>query len=243
MRVRTTIQWYGSLLGTLAVTQAVLPLPTASAQGPASAALLLDQNTALKPINGRVLWVEHRGRHALKLAPLEGQESATDQEISALIVGSDFGDGVIELDVSGARRRGYATDDGSAFKGFIGVSFRVRGDSAERFYVRPENARHESEVFRNRSIQYESSPDHPWQRLRQERPGVYEAHADMSAGDWTHLRIEVEGTVARLYVNRAPAPALVVTDLRLGRSRGAIALWTRISSDAYFADLRVEPKE
>ena len=213
-----------------------------SGQGPSSGTIVLDQNTALRPINGRVLWVEHRGRQALKLAPLEGQESATDQEISALIVGSEFGDGVIEVDVSGARRQGYATDDASAFKGFIGVSFRVRGDSAERFYVRPENARHESEVFRNRSTQYESSPDHTWQRLRQESPGKYESHADMEAGGWTHLRIEVEGTTARLYVNGAADPALTVSDLRHGRSRGAIALWTRISSDAYFANLRVEPK-
>jgi hypothetical protein len=196
----------------------------------------------LQAINGRVLWVEHLGRRALKLAPLEGQESGTDQEISALLLGSDFGDGIIEVDLSGARRQGYATDDASAFKGFIGVSFRVRGDSAERFYLRPENARHESEVFRNRSTQYESSPDHTWQRLRQESPGTYESHADLEAGAWTHVRIEVEGTTARLYVNRAPVPALVVTDLRHGRSRGGIALWTRISSDAYFANLRVEPR-
>ena len=211
-------------------------------QGPSSVTVGLDRNTALRPINGRVLWVEHRGRPALKLAPLEGQESATDQEISAVLVGSDFGNGVIELDVSGARRQGYATDDASAFKGFIGVSFRVRGDSAERFYVRPENARHESEVFRNRSTQYESSPDHTWQRLRQESPGKYESHADMEAGGWTHLRIEVQGTAARLFVNGSSEPTLVVNDLRHGDSRGAIALWTRISSDAYFANLRVDSR-
>ena len=237
-RIRFGRSWYVVMLVLLAS-----PHLRAAAQARAATAITLDRTTELRPINGRVLWVEHRGRQALKLAPLEGQESATDQEISAVIVGSAFADGVIELDVSGARRQGYATDDASAFKGFIGVSFRVRGDSAERFYVRPENARHESEVFRNRSTQYESSPDHTWQRLRQESPGKYESHADMEAGGWTHLRIEVEGTTARLYVNGATSPTLVVTDLRHGTSRGAIALWTRISSDAYFAYLRVEPKQ
>jgi hypothetical protein len=238
MMLTSRVSCSGALvLASLALSQSLI------GQEPAKRVIGLDSATALSPINGRVLWVEHRGRSALKLVPLEGQESATDQEISAVLVGSDFGDGVIELDVSGARREGYATDDASAFKGFIGVSFRVRGDSAERFYVRPENARHESAVFRNRSTQYESSPHHTWQRLRQESPGKYESHVDMEAGGWTHLRIEVEGSTARLFVNGGDSPALVVTDLRHGRSRGAIALWTRISSDAYFANLRVEPKQ
>lgn len=242
MRLLPTLQWCRYLLATMAIGQVAIPWHLVQSQAVSGGSIRLDRSTQLLPINGRVLWVEHLGRTALKLAPREGQESATDQEISAVILGSDFGDGVIELEVSGARRQGYATDDASAFKGFVGLSFRVRGDTAERFYIRPENARHESEVFRNRSTQYESSPDYTWQRLRQESPGKYESHADMEAGGWTHLRIEVEGTTARLFVNRGSAPALVVTDLRHGRSRGAIALWTRISSDAYFANLRVEPK-
>lgn len=204
-----------------------------------SVAIPLDATTRLQLANGRALWVSHRGRAALKLAPLEGHESDTDQEMSALLLDTDLGDGVIEIDVSGARRQGYATDDISAYKGFIGVSFRVRGDSAERFYVRPENARHESEVFRNRSTQYESAPDFPWNRLRQESPGTYESHANMEAGGWTSLRIEVSGTTARLFVNGASDPSLVVHNLKLGSTRGKVALWTRISSDAYFSNLRI----
>jgi hypothetical protein len=53
------------------------------------------------------------------------------------------------------------------------------------------------------------------------------------------LRIEVSGTTARLYVNAATQPSLVVNDLKNGATRGKIALWTRISSDAYFANLRL----
>ena len=130
----------------------------------------------------------------------------------------------------------------SAYKGFIGVSFRVRGDSAERFYIRPENARLNNQLFRNRSTQYESSPDYTWQRLRSEDPGVYESYVDLEAGGWTRLRIEVSGRQARLYVNGASQPALIVNDLKHGESQGAIGLWTRISSDAYFSNLRVERK-
>jgi hypothetical protein len=189
-----------------------------------------------------VLWVDHRGRRALKVAPLEGHENDTDQEMFAVLTGSDFADGVIEIDVSGARRQGYSDSDAAGFKGFVGLSFRVRGDSAERFYVRPDNARLDNQLFRNRSTQYEASPDYPWNRLRQENPGLYESYADLESGGWTRLRIEVAGNKARLFINGASQPSLVVNDLKHGQSRGAIALWTRISSDAYFSNLRVYPK-
>jgi hypothetical protein len=203
----------------------------------------LNASTKLALTNSRVLGVEYRGRHALKLAPLEGHERDVDQAIAAMLVESNFTNGVIEVDVAGARREGYSTtEDVSGFKGIVGVSFRVHGDSAERFYVRPENTRLNNQLFRNRSTQYESDPDFPWMRLRQENPGMYESYVDVEPGAWTKLRIEVSGTKARLYVNGATQPCLVVNDLKLGESRGKIALWARISSEAYFSNLRIEPK-
>ena len=203
----------------------------------------LDPATKLELVNARVVWVDYRGRHALKLAPLEGHERDTDQELTAVLTGSDFTDGVIEVDVSGARRQGYSTaEDVSGFKGMIGLTFRIRGDSAERFYIRPENARLNNQLFRNRSTQYESSPDYDWMRLREENPGVYESYVDLESGAWTKLKIEVSGRKARLFVNGASQPCLVVNDLKHGESHGAIALWTRISTEAYFSNLRVEPK-
>lgn len=225
---------------TILASLLVMPLPVAAQSATTGTAdITLDPVTRLELINARALWVDYRGRRALKLAPLEGREHATDQEMAAVLAGSEFRDGVIEVDVAGARRDGYATDNASAFKGFIGVSFRIRGDSAERFYLRTENARLESQLFRNRSTQYEAVPAWPWNRLRQEQPGVYESYVDLEPGAWTRLRIEVSGTTARLYVNGATQPALVVDDLRHGESRGAIGLWARISSDAYFSNLRV----
>lgn len=205
--------------------------------------IVLDASTKLDVKNARVLWLDYRGRHALKLAPHEGHEHDVDQEMSAVLTESEFTDGVIELDVAGARRGGYSkAEDTSGFKGFIGVSFRVHGDSAERIYIRPENARLSNQLFRNRSTQYEADPDFPWMRLRQQSPGVYESYVDLESGAWTNLRIEVSGTTARLYVNGAAQPCLVVNDLKNGVSHGKIALWTRISSEAYFANLRVQAK-
>ncbi|MBI3790778.1 MAG: MBL fold metallo-hydrolase [Gemmatimonadetes bacterium] len=214
---------------------------TSPAQAPLpDAALVIAPSTRLDVVNARVLWTEYRGTRALKLAPREGHERDVDQEMFATFVGSDFTDGRIEFDVAGARREGYSkAEDVSGFKGIVGFTFRQRGDSSERFYLRPENARIANQLFRNRSTQYESMPDWPWQRLRAEQPGVYESYVDIEPGAWTHVRIDVRGSTARLYVNHAAEPCLVVNDLRHGASHGALALWSRISSEAYFANLKV----
>lgn len=206
------------------------------------AKLTLDATTKFDLINADTTWVEYRGRHALHVVPLPGHEHAMNEVMVAVLPESEFQNGTIELDVAGARRQGYATfEDERGFKGVIGVSFHVQGQKAETFYIRPENARLENQLFRNRATQYESVPDFPWERLREESPGVYESYVDLEPGAWTKLRVEVSGVKARLYVNGAAQPCLIVNDLKQGQSRGKIALFTRVSTDAYFANLKVAP--
>ena len=222
-------------INALSVLLVIPALALAQSANTGASSIKLDSMTKLEPINGRVQWVDYRGRNALHLAPLEGHEHDTDQEMIAVLTGSDFRDGTIEIDVSGARRSGYSkAEDTSGYKGFVGLSFRVRGDSAERFYVRPENSRLNNQIFRNFSTQYESSPDYSWGRLRDESRGVYESYVDLEPGAWTSLKIEVSGHTARLFVNGASQPCLIVNDLKLGESHGAIALWARISTESLF---------
>ena len=97
----------------------VMPtLATAQTARTRASRIELTPTTPLELINARAIWVGYRGRRALELAPLEGHEHDTDQEIMAVLTGSDFKDGVIEVDVSGARRQGYSTaEDVSGFKG------------------------------------------------------------------------------------------------------------------------------
>jgi hypothetical protein len=226
-----------------AIAVFVAAIPPGQRLTPPPPAIPLDSTTKLALTNARILWVDYRGRHALKLAPLVGHERDFDQALVAVLTETEFKDGVIEVDVSGARREGYSkAEDVSGFKGIVGVSFRVHGDSAERFYIRPENSRLNDQLFRNRSTQYESDPDFSWQRLREDAPGAYESYVDVEAGAWTTLRIEVSGMTARLFVNGAPQPCLVVNDLKLGETRGKIALWARISTEAYFSNLRVDSR-
>ena len=53
------------------------------------------------------------------------------------------------------------------------------------------------------------------------------------------MKIEVAGTKAKLYVDRAEQPCLIVNDLKLGDVRGQVSLWAFVATDAYFSNLRV----
>jgi hypothetical protein len=154
----------------------------------------------------------------------------------ALVNGMDFKDGTIEVEVAGLP---IVAMDPTA-RGFVGVEFRAQehGTRAENIYLRPTNGRADDQPRRNHSAQYESVPEFPWHRLREESPGVYESYVDLEAGAWTKMRIEVVGTKARLYVNGATEPCLIVNDLKLGDVRGQIGLWAYIATDAYFSNLK-----
>ncbi|HEV7993065.1 MAG TPA: hypothetical protein VGP25_14665 [Gemmatimonadaceae bacterium] len=65
------------------------------------------RRTHFEHANTRIAWMDHGGRPALRLAPLAGDERDTDQEMIAILTDTDVGDGVIEVEVSGARRAGY----------------------------------------------------------------------------------------------------------------------------------------
>ena len=58
---------------------------------------------------------------------------------------------------------------------------------------------------------------------------------------WTQMKIQVAGSRARLYVNGAEQPALIVNDLKQSPVNGAIALWVGSGTIAHFADLKVTP--
>jgi hypothetical protein len=75
--------------------------------------------------------------------------------------------------------------------------------------------------------------------MRKEWPEKYESYVDLETGAWTHMRIVVSGTTARLFVHQVTQPALVVNDLKLGTSDGGVALWIGAGTEGYFANLQV----
>jgi len=82
-------------------------------------------------------------------------------------------------------------------------------------------------------------PEFPWNRLRAETPGKYESYVDLAPGDWTHVRIQIAGKRALLFVNDAKEPTLVVNDLKGTVDKGSIALWVGPGTIAHFAELKV----
>jgi hypothetical protein len=156
----------------------------------------------------------------------------------AVVEGSDFQDGIVDVDVAGRPAQG-ASPGG---RGFIGLAFRV-GSSQEQyecFYLRPTNARAGDQIRRNHSTQYIAAPDFQFDRLRREAPGAYESYVDLVAGAWTHIRISVQGQSAQLFVNGASQPALIVNDLKHVAHPGRVALWIGDETDGHFSNLRIE---
>jgi hypothetical protein len=183
--------------------------------------------------NASVESVIYHGKQAIKMT----EKAQGPGQAFAGLKGIQFHDGTIELEVSGAPSK---TADPAA-RGFIGVAFRIQSDGKhhEEFYLRPSNGRAEDQEQRNHSVQYVSSPDWPWMRLRQETPGRYESYVDLQPGEWTQMRVVVRGKDARLFVGDATQPCLIVHDLKLGDVEGGVALWTGPGTEGYFRNVRI----
>ena len=205
--------------------------------------------------NAEVRSVEFRGKDALEVmisaesraqlaeqrrrrqaAGLEGPPP--DRIDHLVIVGDGFDDGTIELELTGEPAAG---SEGGA-RGFVGVAFRLQDDLStyECFYLRPTNGRAEDQERRNHSAQYVSHPEYSWERLRRETPSRYEAYVDLVPGEWTRIRIEVQGDKARLFVHGSDQPTLIVNDLKMGSdASGSVALWIEGSTIAHFRNLKI----
>lgn len=191
------------------------------------------------PVKIQANVASYRGRHSVRIVNDDGPAGGVSGgQVLAVVKSSDFKDGMIEADVAGFPRQGAKPGT----RGFIGIAFRVQdnGSKYEAFYLRMTNGRANDQLQRNHSAQYVSHPDFPWNRLREEKPGLYESYVDIDAGAWTRIKVVVAGTRAQLYVNGAAQPCLIVNDLKLGDSDGQIALWTGSDTEAYFANLTVK---
>jgi hypothetical protein len=200
----------------------------------------LDSLTGLELRNAKGDVVTYRGRRAVRLLepdPTAGGAQATEPSL-AIVTGPNFKDGTIEAEVAGLPRGGAS----ETARGFIGIVFRVQPHAAgfEAIYLRPTNGRADDQIRRNHSTQYISYPQYPWERLRKEAPGVYESYVDLEPGVWTRIKITVSGHRARLSVNGASQPCLIVNDLKLGETAGQVALWIGPETEGYFSSLSVQ---
>jgi hypothetical protein len=183
--------------------------------------------------NVSVAQTNYKGRSAVQIIASPMAANATSY---ALIKDVTFRDGIIEVDLAGQP----AADAGAGARGFIGIAFRLQGDgSYEYIYLRPTNGRADDQVRRNHSTQYSSYPNFGYDRSRQEAPERYESYVDLQPGVWTKYRIEVEARRARLYVNGAEQPCLILNDLKLEPRDGGVALWVGPGTEGYFSNLKI----
>ena len=162
-------------------------------------------------LEGQANVAEHQGR---KCIVLDGG--------AATLKDFEMRDGVIDMDVSTPAKRG-----------FFGIQFRINkeGTNAEWVYLR----QHKSGL--PDAMQYTPvlNTGLNWQIFN--GPGFTGA-VDIPKDIWFHLRLEVTGAQAKLYVKDMDTPALVMNDLKSGIQKGEVALADLIG-ETYFSNFEV----
>ncbi len=162
-------------------------------------------------LEGQAKTTEYQGRKCLYLDG--GAATLKDLEMR---------DGVIDVDVATPAKRG-----------FFGIQFRIANDgaNAEWVYLR----QHKSGL--PDAMQYTPvlNTGANWQIYN--GPGFTGA-VDIPKDVWFHLRLEVVGAQAKLYVNDMDKPALVMNDLKSGVQKGQVALYV-LTGATYFSNFEI----
>jgi hypothetical protein len=140
----------------------------------------------------------------------------------AIVKDFEMRDGVIDVDVATTAKRG-----------FFGFDIRIDKDgrNMEEIYLRPHQAGYPD------AMQYTPvlNTGRNWQLYN--GPG-FTAAVDIPKNEWFHLRLEVTGAQAKLYVKDMDKPALEMTDLKTGIQQGQIALMD-LFGETFFSNFEV----
>ncbi len=195
----------------------------------------LTDATALAVSGGKAEPVEYLGRKAIRLT------TEKENDIFAFVNGTAIQDGAIDVDIAVK----ITTPPGVRMPGFAGIAFRARPDGShyDMFYLRPRNSLSDDQAMRNHSVQYVAKPGFDWYPLRRQWPSVYESWADLQPEKWAHVKIDVHGRSARLFINGSDHASLVINGLKGEDLQGGIALWGYPGEESYFSNLRVTPEK
>ncbi len=152
----------------------------------------------------------------------------------AYLKGIEFSNGTIEFDVRGKDVQGQS---------FVGVAFHgLDSTTYDAIYLRPFNFRTEDPARHSHAVQYISHPTYTWQKLRAERPGIFEQPVNPAPDPnaWFHVRVVVASPKVSVFVGDAKEPCLVVTRLS-DRTNGLVGLWVGNNSGGDFAGLKIAP--
>jgi hypothetical protein len=169
------------------------------------------------------------GKSVVQLKPKGGSIQGKSNTGLALVEGLEFAEGSFEVDLKG---------NGKMQTSFLGIAFNIEDEKAfEAVYFRPFNFMREG--FRGHAVQYIAWPDNTWDKLRREKPGVYEAAVNPAPdpAEWFHARIEVTKKKVSVFVNDAKKPCLVV-DRLTSREKGKVGLFVD-SQEGAFGNLKI----
>jgi len=171
------------------------------------------------------------GKQVLKLAPVGGNRKGSNIGM-ALVAGVSCAEAAIDVDLRGQGETGAS---------FVGVAFGVADAGRyEAVYFRPFRFRSTDPVDRSHAVQYIAWPEHTWEALRANTPGIYEAAIAPvpDPAGWFHAHIEVGRTTVKVFIDGAAKPTLVVNRLR--SADGGVGLWVD-SQEGSFANLQIRP--
>ena len=120
----------------------------------------------------------------------------------------EFENGVIEVDIAVDGTRSYP-----------GIIFRMQSEADyEYLYMRP----HASDSYTDR-LQYAPVFNRvtSWQLYNGEG---FTAPAVLPMNRWMHLKMEIHGRQARVYLDESDRPALIIHDLKHGRTKGTLGV-------------------
>lgn len=198
----------------------------------------LQTSTLEKPSDLTFINVETKNMVFKGKAAIYGKAKISETGNSLILINDiTLSNGIIEFDMAGGR----SVDAGPMSRGFLGLAFRISEDNTtyDCFYIRAANGRAKTQLQRNHTVQYISSPDFEWHKLRTETPGKYETYVDMVQLEWTHVKIIIKDNTAEIYVHNATQPTLVVGELLGSQKEGKLGLWVGPGTDAYFANLKI----
>jgi len=157
-----------------------------------------------------------------KVTEYQGRKCLLLNGGAAILKDFEVRDGVLDTDVATPARRG-----------FFGFDFRLDKDGAnyEEVYLR----QHKSGL--PDALQYTPvlNTGRNWQIYN----GTgFTGTVDVPKDAWFHLRLEVTGAQAKLYVKDMDKPALVMDDLKSGVQKGQVALYV-LTGETYFSNFEV----
>ena len=151
----------------------------------------------------------------------------------ALVRNVKFSEGTLEIDLRGA---------GQQESSFLGLAFGITdARTFEAVYFRPFRFIDDDADARSHAVQYVAWPEYTWEKLRKDKPRVYEAAIQPvpDPAGWFHARIEVTKQKVSVSIDGSARPCLVVD--RLGRREGDVGLLVD-SMPGAFRNFRIQPR-